>query len=222
MVLAAINRPLFPTGCERYNDAHLQMPRDVWELQYKNLLDTAVRLQGSRQLLKDQIQSRWKTRHRPKAHECRKQRGQPRCHHGRARQHRPVRAHLPAGLSGLLQEEYQLRRARHRGPRVSPAWTRFNTRGEKELPQTVSWVRPESGREAHGGGEQLQLQIPLVLQGALRGMFSCYSRTRVRQEGRWGRPETARSWTQMKNHCVDGFVCLHFSPLYPCSMVSIY
>lgn len=61
---------------------------------------------------------------------------------------------------------------------------RFHPVGEEELPQAVPRMRPEGGREAHGGGEQLQLQIPLVLQGELRGLPSGSGETRVRQEGR--------------------------------------
>lgn len=58
--------------------------------------------------------------------------------------------------------------------------------GEAQLPQVVSGLRPAGGREAHGGGEQLQLQIPLVLHGELRRLCAGCSQIRVREEGRRG------------------------------------
>ena len=97
------------------------MSRHVRELQCTNVLDAAVRFQRDRQLPEDQAQPSPETGHRQEAHAGGKQRGQPRSHRGRVRQHRPDGAHLPGGLPGLLQEEHQPGAVRHRGPRVRAA-----------------------------------------------------------------------------------------------------
>lgn len=114
------------------------MPRHVSKLQCQNMLGAALRLQRNRKLPEDQAQSGAKAEHRQKAHASRKQRCQPGCHRGRAGQHRPDGAHLPGGITRLLQEERQHGPVRHRGPGVRAAQSGFDTVGEAQLPQVVS------------------------------------------------------------------------------------
>lgn len=113
------------------------MPRHVSKLQCQNMLDAALGLQGNRKPPEDQAQPGAKAEHRQEAHASREQRRQPGRHRGRAGQHLPDRAHLPGGITGLLQEEHQHGPARHRRPGVRAAQRRFVAVGEAQLPQVV-------------------------------------------------------------------------------------
>lgn len=144
------------------------MPRHVWELQRADLLDAVVGSEGNWEFPKVEVQPSAKTGRGQDNDEGGKQRGQPESRGGRG----PNGASLPGGLAWLLQEEHQFGAPRHRGPGVRAARHGLHPAGEAQLPQAVPRLRLQGGGEAHGGGGQLQLQVPLVLQGGLWGLLA--------------------------------------------------
>lgn len=144
------------------------MPRRVWELQHPNVLDATGRLQRGGQLPEAEVRAGQETGDGQEAREVWQQRGQQGSHCARFPQHRPDGACLPGGVAGLLRQEPEPGVPGHGRPRVSEGGQEHARVGEEELPQAVLRVRPQGDGEAHQGGQQLQMQIPLVLHGEVR------------------------------------------------------